>query len=68
MLRCSDPSWLMPQFVARQKLYKLVLFHVDFYAGKAMKISLEEGQGVKIGHFYMLCAEYLAFERRFGPK
>ena len=44
MLRCSDPSWLIPPFVARETLYKLVLFHVDFCAGKAMKMSLQEGR------------------------
>ena len=44
MWRCSEPSWLIPQFVAREKLYQLVLFPVDVYAGKAMKMSLQEGQ------------------------
>ena len=67
MSRCSGPSWLILQFVAREKLYKLVLFHADFFAGKAVKMSLHEWQGVENGHFYRFCAEYLVFERRFGP-
>ena len=65
MSRCSGPQWLIRQFVDREKPYRMMQFHVTFAAGEAVKMSLEDGQGAENGHFYMLYAEYLMFERRF---
>ena len=43
MSRCSGPHRLICQFVGRQKPYKMMQFHVDFAAGEAVKMSLEDG-------------------------
>ena len=43
MSRFSGPHWLIRQFVGREKLYKRMQFHVDFAAGEAVKMSLEDG-------------------------
>ena len=43
MSRCSGPHWLICQFVGRGKPYKMMQFHVDFAAGEAEQMSLEDG-------------------------
>ena len=67
MSRCSGPYWLIPQSVGREKAYKMMQFHVDFAAGEAVKMSLEDGWGAENGHFDSFYAEHLMFERRFWP-
>ena len=43
MSRFSGPHWLIRQFVGHEKPYKLMQFNVDFAAGEAVKMSLEDG-------------------------